>query len=279
MVLSNTLTSIQNALEYSTMPTEIMLVLNEQTFIDTPLEGEPKDMWKHFMDHPLIEKCKLVHVTDDDPFMGIAKCRRDFRSPDGLTYWGESDCLIPLETFYIAESFYKQHTERPYVMTFSVRKMWPGWELIEHSSVANITLEDLSKDDPEQAFLRCDGPMTLEKLYDFNEKQGDPEIIKLPRPRIEGAMTILTENMPEPLIAPDIDFYHEDYCLEQVMPYYNIPQYHVSNVLKGHDHHNPNKRTNLEAKKQMGNKAKERKQMCMENMTRFVQELYQGKLR
>jgi len=279
------LTSVQKALEYSTVPTEIMLVLNEQTFIDKPEKGEPSDMWKEFMNHPLIPQCKIVKITNDDPFTGVSRVRRDYRSKDGLTYWGESDCFLPLECFYVAETFQNTHKERPYVMTFATRKMWGGWELIEHPLVVNKTMigydSMTDKNNIEEYRLHFSGPMSPEWLYEFNEKQGDPEIILLPEPRIEGALTILSDNMPEPLLCPTQDFIGEDFCLQMAMKYYNIPQFHVKNILKGHDTANPLKRTNVSKEKLKtgySNAGKIRKEKEEKEMFDFIKSLYKNNI-
>jgi len=247
IVVKTTLTSIQNALEYSNTPTEIILLLNEQTFIDKPLVGTPSDMWKHFIDHPLISKCKIDKVTNDDKFWGNANFRRDYITKNGCTYWGEADCYLPLEFFYISEQFQKSYGKKPYVLSFAVRKMWEGgfWEPIEHPLVQNKKLKDFDLTIKEQALLRSDTTITLQELYDFNSNQGDPEIVKLNMPKIEGTLTILSSEIPEKIICPDIDFFHEDFSLELGMMHLDIPQYHVKNILKGHNTVHPDKRANI----------------------------------
>jgi len=277
-LIKRNLISVQRALEYSNVPTEIMLVLNEQTFIDQPEVGEPGDMWKEFTDYPFISKCSIVKITNNDPFTGVSRVRRDYRSKDGLTYWGESDCLLPLECFYVAETFQKTYKNRPYVMTFAARKMWPGWELIEHPTMIDKSLAELDPNIPEQDVMRFGGKLTEEWLYDFNEKQGDPEIILLPRPRIEGALTILSDGMPEPLLCPTQDFIGEDFCLQMAMEFYRIPQYHVRNILKGHDAACPYKRTNVSQEKikhGYSTTGKERKQKEEAEMFNFIKSLYE----
>lgn len=283
-LINQNLTSVQNALKYSTTPTEIVLVLNEQTFIDSPEVGVPSDMWKEFMNHPIISQCQIIKITNDDKFTGISKVRRDYRSSNGLTCWGESDCFLPLEFFYITENFQKSYKERPYVMTFATRKMWGGWELIEHPSVVEKTMIESSlmtdKNNIEEYKLHFSGPLDLEWLYEFNEKQSDPEIVLLPKPRIEGALTVLSDGMPEPLLCPTQDFIGEDFCLEMSMAYYNIPQFHVRNILKGHDSNNPFKRTNVSQEKikhGYSNVGKIRKEKETIEMHNFIQSLYQNK--
>jgi len=77
--------------------------------------------------------------------------------------------------------------------------------------------------------------------------------------------------MPDDLICPDIDFFHEDHNLELMMKCYNIPQYHVSNIIKGHDNWNPDKRTNIDNAMTRNEKAIERKDKNHIAMINYVQ--------
>ena len=253
-IVSRTLDSIQNALQYSTEPTEFIFFLNEQTILDTPLEKTPKECWEHFIHHPFMKKVQINYITNNDPPFGVSVPRIKWMIRDGVNYWGESDCYLPLEYFYVAENFHKQCNDHPYILSFSERKMWPGWELQEHESVQNVTAESLDKSgDEEKKFLICSTIIpSLERFYQFNEKQGDPKIIKMPDNVIPGQQNtlnstalIISDKMPEDLICPSLIMTHEDFCLQFSRLYYKIPQYHVTNIIKGHDNWNPLKRTNI----------------------------------
>ena len=286
-IVSDTLTSIENALQYSKEPTEFLFVLNEQTFSDKPLEKTVKEQWEYFIHHPFIKKCKLEYITDDDSLAGVASTRIKYLIRDGVNYWGESDCYLPLEYFYIAENFHKEYKDRPYILTFSDRKMWAGWELSEHESVRNTTLEKLDKNIPEQAFLRCDGPISLKQLYEFNEKQSDPKIELMPFNIIPGqtntlnsTLAILSDKMPENLVCPDLLVASEDYNIQWSRLYYKIPQFHVSNIIKGHDNGNPKKRTNIIDP--MGPRSKNHEiliQNDREKISEWIKKLYEGKIK
>jgi hypothetical protein len=249
-IVYNTLTSIQNAYNYSTKDTEFIIVLNEQTFTEEPII-DPKDMWKEFINHPFISKCKIKKITNDDKIYGSSKCRIEFYNKNGLTYWGESDCLLPLEFFYITENFQNVYKDRPYIMTFSSRKMWDGWEQVEHPLCKNLSTSPIPNKITtvidSTNFLRFDGPMSLDLLYKFNDNQGDPEIVLLPIPRVEATLLTLSDNLSENLICPALICCHEDWNLEILLKYYNIPQFHVKNILKGHDTGNSNKRINIKS--------------------------------
>lgn len=277
-IIPQTLNSIENALKYSTVPTEFIFVLNEQTFIDTPLEKTPEQQWDYFINHPFLKKCKIIKKTDEDEFWGVATLRRELMNKEGITYWGESDCMLPLEYFYIVESFDKmQKEDSRWVMSFSTRKMWAGWESIEHDAVKKY--KDLSEI-PEGNFWRVNGPLgnsteeRLKNIYEINEKE-NPNIVLLEKPRIEGSLTVL-KNMPDDIICPDIDFFHDDYNLELMLQLYNIPQYHVTNIMKGHDNANPDKRSNIVNHLERNSKANERKEMNFKKMIEYVTKKARG---
>jgi hypothetical protein len=247
-VVNETLTSIENAYKYSTVPTEFILILNGQTknYMDTPI-NDPEEQWIHFMSHPFVKHCEIVHITDKDPIFGPPCVKREFSIKNGLNYWGDADCLLPLEYFYISETFDKQCKTRPYILTFAARKMWGGWEPIEHCSIQNIKNEDI-----KDGFMRFADPISLETLYAFNEKWGDPTIITIPfvvpgQPlnTIESPASVLSDQMPDNLYCPDLLIGHDDYCLQWSRLYHKIPQYHVTNILKGHHNTSPLKDYNI----------------------------------
>ena len=275
-----TLDSVQNALQYSTEPTEFIFALNEQTLLDNNPKIPPNETWKEFMHHPIIPNCKIVKIDNKNELYGISKFCRDYYNKDGLTYWGECDCYVPAEFFYVNENFQRTHKERPYVLTFANRKMWPGWELIEHPEVVNRSLYEsdsgyLDKNIIEQQFLRCDGPMSEKFLYKFNEQQGDPEIVLLSGQRIEGTLCTLSDGMPEKLLCPDNIFCHADYNLQLSMGFYHIPQYHVRNIIKGHDMFHPNKRSNMNVTASRSSNVQKQMDQDREVMLNWVHKLYQ----
>jgi hypothetical protein len=282
-----TLNSIQNALQYSKVTTEFILLLNEQTLLDDNPIIPPNETWDEFLCHPMISRCKILRVTNKDELFGISKFYRDYYNKDGLTYWGECDCYLPIEFFYINESFQNEYKNRPYVLTFANRKMWSGWEIIEHPLAASGSLSEtdknyLDKNDPEKNFLRLDGPMSIRQLYKFNNQQGNPEIVMLPTSRIEGTLCTLSDGMPKNLLCPNNIFSHGDYNLELSMKYYNIPQFHVKNLIKGHDQCNPNKRSNIIGKSITSDRSTNVKNQMDKDkkaMHDWIQKLYNGELK
>jgi hypothetical protein len=55
-------------------------------------------------------------------------------------------------------------------------------------------------------------------------------------------MTALSKGLPYPFLPLDLHFCREDHCLEMFFTKKQIPQYHISTRLKGHNCTHPKKR-------------------------------------
>ena len=84
------------------------------------------------------------------------------------------------------------------------------------------------------------------KLDNFNEDE-DIDIVRLDSHKIDGSLLCLSSNLPSPFIAPDMHFVREDTCASIFFQIHGVPQYHVTNRLKGHNYWHPKKRTNTDA--------------------------------
>lgn len=237
-MLNETLDSLQNALRYSTKPTEIRICLNTQTYLEEPIEGTPEDMIEKFIHHPVLEKATIIRKTNNDTFYNIADWRREQYSSEGCTYWGESDCLIPREYFYTVENLNIDH---PYFLAFASRKMWePSWIKVEHEELKNIP-HSIGKS--TDAPFNWDDYISYDQLKDFNRKQKEIKVLKLYAPKIDGSLIVLSPGLPQ-FIPDKMHFVEEDACAQFCFEKNNIPQYLVSNILKGHNYKHPLKRTN-----------------------------------
>ena len=133
-MLNETLDSLQQAIEYSSLPVKISLCLNSQTYLEVPVTGNSVDMFNEFLDHPLLVDSQVTYKTDSDSFYNIGDWRREVYDIDAkYTVWGESDCLIPEDFFYILCS---TQINEIHSLTFSSRKMWDTtWDIVEHTDL------------------------------------------------------------------------------------------------------------------------------------------------
>ena len=244
-MINETLDSLQTALQYANGEVDIKICLNSQTYLEEPIEGESKDMFNEFLNHPVLEKATIIEKTNNDPFYNIADWRRDTYADKGYTVWGESDCLVPHDLFYIIEYIQIYQTRQmvgPHTLSFSSRKMWDEtWSEVELKGLEDKKYKDMWGD-----VLHRKTQINQSQLNEINESQDEIELITLSNNKIDGALMILSDGLPQ-FIPNDMSFVREDSCAQQTFSHYNIPQYHIKNRLKGHNYHHPLKRTNTKS--------------------------------
>ena len=129
-------------------------------------------------------------------FYTIADYRRDFndkycREVDVLM-WGESDSLIPRQTFQILDNLHssvKQNTPK-YVTFFGTCKMWDdSWLPIEHNEFTDKPFVD--GDTENWWSLRYN--MTIDEMNKFNDKVEDLDIRSLNQYKFNGCGFVISE--------------------------------------------------------------------------------------
>lgn len=240
-----TLDSIQDALQHSMVPVQFQFCLNAQTYLEEPLVGTSDDMFREFINHPLMNKAELIYKTNDDAFYNIGDWRRDVYDPTAkYTVWGETDCLLPEDFFYILSQV---QIDSPHLLTFASRKMWDNsWDCVEHEYVEGFKRIPGNPYTAPKPY-NSDDVITQQQLNVFNEQYEDIILRQLDTCKIDGSLLCLSNGLPTPFIAPDMHFVREDTCAEQTFIRYNIPQYVVKNRMKGHNYGHPKKRTNTSA--------------------------------
>jgi len=247
-MLNETLDSLQSALQHSSLPVDLKFCLNSQTYIETPIEGKPEDMFKEFLDHPVLKNAEIIYKTDNDPFYNIGDWRREIYSNDyKYTVWGESDCLIPEDYFYILSNI---EIDESHIMSLASRKCWDDtWNIVEHVDFKSLSTVNSDTLDYKKEYypFRYFDTINQNELDIFNSKREEIEIIKLPILKIDGSLLALSKNLPAPFISPQMNFVREDYCAQQFFQIKNIPQYLISNRIKGHNYFHPLKRINTKS--------------------------------
>jgi hypothetical protein len=240
-MIVETLDSIKNALQHSTVPVEFYFCLNSQTYLEKPETGRSEEMFTEFLKHPIIQRSNIIHKTDRDSFYNIGDWRREQYDVDAkYTVWGESDCILPEDFFYILSTISIPET---HILTFASRKMWDTtWDIVEHIDLQKYTR---SLDQIYQAptpLNSCD-VISEEEINNYNSKFAI-EIIKLNTVKIDGSLLCISKGVKQQLIPTDMHFVREDFCAEQVLKAIGVPQYHVATRIKGHNYSHPAKRTN-----------------------------------
>lgn len=245
-MMNEMLDSLQQALKFTTIPVEIVLCLNSQTYLETPIEGNASDMFNVFLSHPVLKNAEIIYKTDEDEFYNIGDWRREIYLKDyKYTVWGESDCLIPEDYFYILSNL---NIQEPHTLSFASRIMWDDtWTVVEHEDLRKFpNLDNQKPSYPELAPYRYYDYISINELNEFNNKY-DIKVEQLPINKIDGSLFVLSGNLPEPFIAPKLHFVREDMCAEMFFRKKHIPQYCVTTRLKGHNYHHLMKRTNTKS--------------------------------
>lgn len=237
-----TLDSLQASLHNSRLEVKLKFCLNSQTYLEEPIEGKAEDMFEEFIHHPLMKEAEVIYKTNDDPFYNIGDWRREVYDKEyKYTVWGESDCLIPNDFFYILSQV---QIQTPHLLTFSSRKMWDGsWVGVEHTKLSEYTTD---KDTPFP--LSCGDVINQSQLNQFNSKL-DIKIFGISPLKIDGSLLCISKGIDFQFIADDMHFVREDYCTQLVFQHKGIPQYVVKTRMKGHNYSHPLKRTNTDAKR------------------------------
>jgi hypothetical protein len=247
-MINETLDSLYESIKHSTEEINLRFCLNSQTYLETPIEGLPEDMFVKFIDHKVLKNAEIIYKTDKDPFYNIGDWRREQYNPNAkYTIWGESDCLVPEDYFYILSSL---DILEPHILSLSSRIMWDNtWTIVEHKALQKYPNLDNQKPSYEELSpYRYYDYININQLSEFNSKL-DIEIIKLHNTKVDGSLLALSCDLPNPFIAENMHFIREDTCAELFFQKKGIPQYHISTRIKGHNYHHPLKRTNTLSKR------------------------------
>lgn len=237
--------SVVRAMQHTNLPVKLVVCANMQTYIEQPTDME---VYNQFTKTVLACLPDLADIdffvkTNTDTFYNIGDFRREVRSDTGYVVWGEVDCLLPRIHFAVLESLLNDAdiTSAPHVVTLASRKMWDNtWTAVEHIALQPI---------PEYAIqspFHHNHHISQVELDTFNEQHGQPELIQVTPVKLDGALVAFYGQMPQ-LIPDDMHFAREDFIAQLALAHHKIPQYHLTNVLKGHNYKHPAKRTNTGA--------------------------------
>ena len=194
----------------------------------------------------------------------IADYRREFNSKYcdkvDVLMWGESDSLIPRQTFEILDNLHSgvRDTTPKYVSFFATCKMWDeSWKVLEHPEFTNKPFYD-SPDDfkPDEHWWSLRYTMSIDEMNSFNDKVEELDIRVLNQHKFNGCgLVISSEVIKSGVNIPrSVFFVHEDTAfmimLQKLLG--NIPQYVIKNMLLVHNRNNPDKRMYVEGEREDG---------------------------
>jgi hypothetical protein len=193
--------------------------------------------------------------TADNPYT-MTNFRRDFNygycNLVDYLIWGETDCLLPRETFISLEqikNYANSQNIHRFITTFATRKMWDdSWKVLEHVDFENKQFYD--RDNPlcytEKYSIRY--VMNQEEMDEINSKSVELDVRVLTQPKFDGSCLIISSdlikmgvNIPPGffgLSAEDTAFMYS--CMQLLGKSYI--QFVVKNILKVHNREHTKKR-------------------------------------
>ncbi len=237
--------------------------------------------------------CKVTStVYSDTAPKSMVNYRRDLNyfgcQEYDLIIWGESDCLIPAQTFIVLDQLATYADEQAiynYITTFAVRKMWDeSWKVIEHVDFENLPYISIGTHPKEarETPYSIRYTMSIEEMNEINNKVDGLDIRILTQPKFDGSCLIISSNLVKAganippgffgLAAEDTAFMYS--CMQVMKSDYK--QFVIKNLLKVHNRVHPNKRkfvkgnTDIEYNPREGNQKYETlRKLNNENLSRI----------
>lgn len=190
---------------------------------------------------------------DKNGIYTIADYRREFNEKyceeTEVLMWGESDSLIPTQTWYILDGLHdsvKENTPK-YVSFFATCKMWDdSWKVLEHPDFTNKPFYSEPEDFKPDHWWSLRYTMSKEEMNRINSKTTDLDVKILPQHKFNGCGLVISSEVIKSgvNIPKSVFFVHEDtaFMLMTQKVLGNIPQYAIKNILLVHNRNHPSKR-------------------------------------
>ena len=177
----------------------------------------------------------------------IADYRRQFNEKycelADVLMWGESDALIPKQTFNILDSLHQmslQNSNPKYLAFFGTCKMWDSsWKCVEHIDMTNKPVDN-------QKWWGTRYCTSIEEMHKINSKVEELDVRLVSPHKFNGCGLIISSEVIKSgvNIPKSVFFTHEDsafmFMTNKILG--NIPQYVIKNIYLVHNREHPNKR-------------------------------------
>jgi len=201
-----------------------------------------------------VQRLGGIMLHEIEKIYTIADYRREFNSKYcdevDVLMWGESDSLIPRQTFEILDNLHSgvRDTTPKYVSFFATCKMWDkSWEVLEHPEFTVKPFIDMSTVDTKNWWsLRYN--MNIDEMNSFNDKVDDLDIKILNEYKFNGCGLVISSDVIKSgvNIPRSAFFIHEDTAFQfQLQRFFQgqIPQYLIKNILLVHNRKHIKKRS------------------------------------
>ncbi len=198
-----------------------------------------------------IETSELITIADYRRKFNTKYCNKA-----DVLMWGESDALIPKQTFNILNNLHQlslNNNNPKYLAFFGTCKMWDqSWEILEHP---DFTIKPFIENDYDN-WWSLKYTMTEEEMNQINNKTEDLQVSIAPQHKFNGCGLVISSEVIKAgvNIPQSVFFVHEDtafmHMTNKVLG--NIPQYIIKNILLVHNRNHPKKRMYIKGERKDG---------------------------
>tara|TARA_B100002019_G_scaffold250494_1_gene230387 strand:- start:938 stop:1897 length:960 start_codon:yes stop_codon:yes gene_type:complete len=256
--------SVNNALELVDNPQNItldfVLVTNQQLekINDDISMQEIQDKFMSLL--PVVMK---INYKITDELYTIADYRRDFNdkycTEVDVLMWGETDSLIPRQTFQILDSLHQHNVANnvsKYLTFFGTCRMWDdSWKPVEHN---------LYTDKPNNQNKEWWGTQyvtSIDEMNKINDSVTDLDVRVVSPHKFNGCGLVISSEIVKAgvNIPKSVFFTHEDtsFMVMTNKILGNVTQFVIKNILLVHNRNHPKKR--LYVKDEVGNSTSEKR--------------------
>jgi len=235
----------------------------------------------------------LAHEESD--LVTIADYRRgfndDYCDKADVLLWGESDALIPKQTFVILDNLHKmslQNNNPKYLAFFGTCKMWDDtWKPLEHPDFTDKPFYDKPEQFKPDHWWSLRYTMTKDEMNKINDKTDELDVRIMPQHKFNGCGLVISSEVIRAgaNIPRSVFFVHEDSAFMWVTNKLlgNIPQYVIKNILLVHNRNHPKKRMCVTGERKDGTMNEKRRsndwyvkanKMCEQNYTNLFNPNY-----
>jgi hypothetical protein len=205
-----------------------------------------------------------VHGMKENKLVTIADYRRKFNNRycehADVLMWGESDALLPKQTFTILDNLHKmslQNNNPKYLAFFGTCKMWDNtWKPLEHPEFTDKPFYSEPEDFTPDQWWSLRYTMSKQEMNNINNKTIELDVQILPQHKFNGCGLVISSEVIKSgvNIPKSVFFVHEDsafmFMTNKVLG--NIPQYVIKNILLVHNRNHPNKRMYVDGERKDG---------------------------
>ncbi len=241
--------------------------------------------------------CNFGNVRYTDDLHTIADYRKgfndDYCEQVDVLIWGESDALIPKDTFVILDSLHQtslQNNNTKYLAFFGTCKMWDNsWLPLEHPDFTDKPFYSEPEDFKPEHWWSLRYTMTKEEMNKINDKTDELDVKIMPQHKFNGCGLVISSEVIKAgvNIPKSVFFVHEDsafmWMTNKVLG--NIPQYVIKNIMLVHNRNHPKKRMYVDNERKDGTMNEKRRsndwyvkanKMCEENYVNLFNPNYKS---